>query len=57
MPAVYEPIPTAINIYPNWLIVEYAIILLISNWVSAINAAKNAVNVPIMSTTSEAAGE
>ena len=44
---LYREKPAAINMNPNWLQVEYAIILFISFWVKATEAAKIAVREPI----------
>ena len=44
--AVYAPDPTARNMYPSWLTVEYASTFLMSFWATAIVAANNAVAAP-----------
>src|SRR4029079_18186010 len=49
--------PTAMNMYPSWLIVEYASTRLMSNWAIAHVAANNAVTTPTTSTTVSATPE
>ena len=56
MPAVYAPTPQATNMYPSWLMVEYAITRFMSNCVSAMVAANMAVMPPVHVTTSSAVG-
>src|SRR3954453_20385684 len=48
MAATYAPLPMAKNMYPSWLIVEYASTRLMSFWATAIVAANNAVATPMM---------
>ena len=44
------------NMYPSWLIVEYARTRLMSSWAQAMVAAKSAVRAPTQATTSSAPG-
>src|SRR6476646_8289263 len=52
----YAPTPSARNMYPSWLTVEYASTRLISVCTSAIEAARIAVNAPMAATMFEVAG-
>ena len=54
---LYEDNPQIKTIYPSWLQVEYAITFLISSWVIAIVAAKNAVVPPINKIKSNVKGD
>ena len=44
--AWYAPMPTARNMYPSWLIVEYASTRLMSGWMIATVPASSAVSAP-----------
>src|SRR4051812_23858295 len=46
MAATYAPEPTARNMYPSWLTVEYASTFLMSRWLTATVAANSAVAAP-----------
>src|SRR5215208_5606677 len=54
--AAYAPTPSAANMYPSWLNVEYASTRLMSVWVIAIDAARMAVKMPIAATTTMTSG-
>src|SRR6266581_7278638 len=56
IPAANAPTPSARNMYPSWLTVEYASTRLISFCTSAMVAARIAVNAPIEATTVEVLG-
>src|ERR1035438_1189888 len=56
MATQYAPTPSARNMYPSWLTVEYASTRLISFCTSAMVAARMAVSAPITATTMDACG-
>src|SRR5262245_23497759 len=52
--APYAPTPSARNMKPSWLIVEYASTRLMSGWTSPTVAARSAVRAPTHATTVDA---
>ena len=51
------PMPMAVTISPNWLVVEYAMIFFMSCWATAVEAANKAVTPPRSRTIDWALGE
>src|ERR671914_1911088 len=57
MPTANAPTPTARNMYPSWLIVEYANTRLRSSWPAAESAAYTAVTSPTTATANRATSD